>query len=116
MRRLWMAVPVLVGIAALLLNGLAVASARGGDEQPTRVAVIIENYAFEPDPVIIKTGSTVVWTNRDEVLHTVVSNEKLFSSPELEVNRSFQFTFKKAGTFAYFCSLHPEMKGKVVVK
>ena len=116
MRRWWIAVPALLCLAALLLNGLGIASARSGDQQAVRVAVVIENYAFEPDPVSVKVGTTVVWTNRDEVLHTVVSNDKLFSSPELEVNKSFQYTFKKPGTFAYFCSLHPEMKGKVVVK
>jgi len=107
---------VLLSSASLLLTVCLHASGLGGEERPSRVAVSIENYAFTPDPVTVAAGATVVWTNRDEVAHTVVSNDKLFSSPELEPNASFEFTFTKAGTYAYFCTLHPEMKGKVVVK
>jgi len=116
MRRSWIAHSALLGLAALLLTGITGASARSGDQRPARVAVSIENYAFQPDPITVAVGTTVVWTNRDEVAHTVVSSDKLFSSPELEVDRTFEYTFKKAGTFAYFCTLHPEMKGKVIVK
>jgi len=105
----------LVALACLAL-ALAPAVAGRTEDHPARVAVSIENYAFQPDPITVVVGATVVWTNRDEVNHTVVSNDKLFSSPELEANRTFEFTFKKAGTFPYFCSLHPEMKGKVIVK
>ena len=118
MRRLWIVLPPLLILAALLLGGRSATSACASvsDERPSRVAVAIENYAFQPDPITVAAGTTVVWTNRDEVAHTVVSNDKLFSSPELAENRNFEFTFKKAGTFAYSCSLHPEMKGKVIVK
>jgi len=116
MRRTYIELAVLLSLASLLLAFCLSASARGRDDRPSRVAVSIENYAFAPDPVSITAGTTVVWTNRDEVAHTVVSADKLFSSPELEPNGSFEFTFKKAGTYAYFCTLHPEMKGKAIVK
>ena len=116
MRRSCMALWALMSAAALLLSVCAAGFVRPGDERSTRVSVTIENYAFQPDPVAIAVGTTVIWTNRDEVSHTVVSNDGLFSSPELEANQRFEFSFKKAGTFAYFCSLHPEMKGKVIVK
>ncbi len=116
MRRVWIALSALLGVAALAASVRATASARPGDEHPARVAVAIENYAYQPDPITVAHGTTVVWTNRDEVQHTVVSNDKLFSSPQLETNQHFEFTFKKTGTFAYFCSLHPEMKGKVIVE
>lgn len=116
MRRSRFLPPVFLSLAALLLNFLSTASARAGDEHPAKVAVSIENYAFQPDPITITSGSSVIWTNRDEVAHTVVSNDKLFSSPELEMNQHYEFTFRKSGTFAYSCSLHPEMKGKVIVK
>ena len=97
--------------AAAALNSVPPAASA-----PAKVTVSIENYAFQPDPVTITVGTTVVWTNRDEVTHSVVSSEKLFSSPELESNKSYEFTFRKAGTFPYFCALHPGMKGKVIVK
>jgi len=116
MRHTRIPISALLSLAALLLSGFSAAITRSPDEHPARVAVSIENYAFEPDPISIVAGTTVVWTNHDEVAHSVVSNDKLFSSPELEVNRSFEFTFKRAGTFSYFCSIHPEMKGKVIVK
>lgn len=115
MRRSSMALSALLILGALFLNGDAAKSA-AALPVPSRVAVVIENYSFQPDPVTVAVGTTVTWTNRDEVAHNVVSNEKLFSSPELEVNQSFEYTFKKAGTFNYFCSIHPEMKGKVIVK
>jgi plastocyanin len=106
----------LLMLAVLFLNGHASTSAPPSRIPIAKVAVAIENYAFQPDTISIALGATVVWTNRDEVAHTVVSSDKLFSSPELDVNQSFEYTFKKAGEFAYFCSIHPEMKGKVFVK
>ena len=115
MRRSWMAVVALGAFAGCLLCARPAAFGRAAQEHPTR-AVNIENYAFQPDPVTVAVGTTVVWTNRDEVAHNVVSRDRLFSSPDLEANQHFQFTFKKAGTFAYFCSIHPEMTGKVIVK
>jgi len=116
MLRMWIGHAVLLSFVSLLWSICLTASVPGGDQPPSRVQVSIENYAFTPDPVTVAAGTTVVWMNRDEVAYTVVSNDKLFSSPELEPNASFEFTFKKAGTYAYFCTLHPEMKGKVVVK
>jgi plastocyanin len=109
-------VRALLLLAVCFLNGHARASALALPSPVATVAVTIENYAFQPDPVTVAAGTTVTWTNRDEVTHNVVSNDKLFSSPELEPNQSFEYTFKKAGTFPYFCSIHPEMKGKVIVK
>lgn len=106
----------LFSVGTWLLSLGAPAFAGAGQEHRARVAVTIENYAYQPDPITIALGTTVVWTNRDEVQHTVVSNDKLFLSPELEANQHFEFTFKKAGTFPYHCSLHPEMKGEVIVK
>jgi plastocyanin len=116
MRRAGIELSALLFAAALSLSGRATESVLGGEEHPARVAVSIEDYAYQPDPVTIAPGTTVIWTNRDEVQHTVVSDHKLFSSPELEANQHYEFTFKKVGNFAYHCSLHPEMKGEVIVK
>jgi plastocyanin len=61
-------------------------------------------------------GTTVTWTNRDDIPHTVVGNDKVFKSKVLDTDEKFSFTFAKAGTYPYFCSIHPKMTGSVVVQ
>ncbi|HUK53562.1 MAG TPA: cupredoxin family copper-binding protein [Candidatus Binatia bacterium] len=99
-----------------LMSVLGASLAGAGTRKEARVAVSIENYSFAPDPITIAAGTTVVWTNRDEVTHNLVSRDRLFASPDLEANQHFEFTFHKRGTFDYFCSIHPEMTGRVIVK
>jgi len=101
-------------IAALLSLAGDAALARPADE-PVKVAVTIDNFSFG-NPITIAAGTTVVWTNKDDVPHNVVSDDKLFKSHVLDTGEHFEFTFKTAGTFAYFCSIHPRMTGKVIVK
>ena len=64
----------------------------------------------------VAVGSTVTWTNRDDIPHTIVSTEKIFKSKVLDTDEKFSFTFTKAGTYPYFCSIHPKMTGSVVVR
>ena len=78
--------------------------------------VEIDNFKFSVATLEVAAGTTVTWTNHDDVPHTVVSTTKLFKSAPLDAGESFSYTFKDAGTFDYFCSLHPHMTGKVVVK
>ena len=63
-------------------------------------------------PVGKVSGTTVIWTNRDDIPHTVVSTEGVFRSKVLDTDEKFSYTFAKAGTFPYFCSIHPKMTGK----
>jgi plastocyanin len=79
------------------------------------VDVKIDNFVFGPQELTVAVGTTVTWTNRDDIPHTVVSTDKLFKSKVLDTDEKFSFTFDKAGTFPYFCSIHPKMTGKVVV-
>jgi plastocyanin len=58
----------------------------------------------------------VLWTNKDDIPHTVTSDTNVFSSPVLDTNQNFRFEFATPGNFAYFCKLHPKMTGKVVVQ
>jgi plastocyanin len=58
----------------------------------------------------------VQWTNGDDIPHTVVSNDKVFKSKVLDTDEKFSYTFTKAGTYPYFCSIHPKMTGTVVVR
>jgi len=78
--------------------------------------VKIDNFSFSPTTLEIKSGTTVTWTNADDIPHTVVSNDKVFKSKALDTDEKFSFTFDKPGTYPYFCSLHPKMTAKVVVQ
>ena len=79
------------------------------------IAVRISNFTFGPKVVTVKVGQTVTWTNDDDIPHTVVATDKSFRSKVIDTGQSFSFTFTKPGQFAYFCSLHPMMTGKVTV-
>jgi plastocyanin len=79
-------------------------------------AVQIANFTFKAPVVTVKPGTTVTWTNADDIPHTVVSKDGLFKSKVLDTGDRFSFTFAKAGQFGYFCSLHPHMTGIVIVK
>ena len=84
---------------------------------PARVQkVAIDNFAFSPQVIVVAPGTTVTWTNGDEDPHTVVANDKSFHSAAMDTDESYSVTFSKPGEYAYFCSLHPHMTGKVVVK
>ncbi|HTM23553.1 MAG TPA: cupredoxin family copper-binding protein [Vicinamibacterales bacterium] len=106
---------------AVLGLGLAGADAgamhvRAGAQQKVEaVEVKIDNFVFGPPELTVAVGTTVTWTNRDDIPHTVVSTDKLFKSKVLDTDEKFSSTFDKAGTFPYFCSIHPKMIGKVVV-
>jgi len=78
--------------------------------------VSIQNFAFSPQVIVVTPGTTVTWTNADEDPHTVVAVDKGFHSAAMDTDESYSFTFTKPGEFAYFCSLHPHMTGKVIVK
>ena len=80
------------------------------------VVVHMHNFAFVPAVVHVKAGDTVEWINDDTDAHTVDSATKLFESEGLDTHEQYSHTFTKAGSFAYFCDLHPYMKGTVMVK
>jgi plastocyanin len=82
---------------------------------PAETRASIDNFTFKPDTITIPVGTTVVWQNDDDIPHTVVSLDGTFRSAALDTEDKFSFTFDKAGMFEYFCSLHPHMKGEVVV-
>jgi plastocyanin len=77
--------------------------------------VSIDNFTFQPAELTVKVGTTVTWTNHDDIPHTVVSAGK-FRSKTLDTDDSFSFTFTAAGEYKYFCSLHPHMTGMIKVE
>jgi plastocyanin len=78
--------------------------------------VKIDNFAFAPQRVVVKAGTTVIWINDDDIPHTVASSARLFKSNALDTKDKFSFTFTTAGAYEYFCSLHPHMTGTIVVE
>jgi plastocyanin len=85
---------------------------------PATSEVKIDNFNFGPGTITVAVGTTITWTNRDDIPHTVVSTDdpKAFKSKVLDTDEKFSFTFSKAGNYPYFCSIHPKMTGLVVVK
>ena len=83
--------------------------------QPSEAAVTIDNFVFGPQRLTVKAGTTVTWTNRDDIPHTVVAPGH-FKSKVLDTGESYSFTFSTPGEYAYFCSLHPHMTAAVVVE
>jgi amicyanin len=78
-------------------------------------AVKIANFTFGPQELRVKAGTTVTWTNEDDIPHTVVSPNN-FRSKALDTDGTYSFTFTTPGTYRYFCSLHPHMTGAIVVE
>lgn len=79
--------------------------------------VKIDNFSFAPATLTVPTGTTVTWVNQDDVPHNVVSTEgKTFKSPVMDTDGKFSYTFTTAGTYPYYCGIHPKMTGKVVVQ
>lgn len=107
-------------LAVLLLASAVVtkppAIFAGAPADGPQVEVKIDNFTFAPGTITVAAGTTVRWVNHDDIPHNVVSNDKSFKSKVLDTDESFTYTFSKAGTYDYFCSIHPKMTGKVVVQ
>jgi Icc protein len=85
-------------------------NAAGGGQQ-----VVLDNFSFAPAMTAVPIGTTITWTNHDDVPHNVVSTEKRFASPILDTDEKFAHRFDEPGTYTYYCSIHPKMTGQVVV-
>ena len=108
-----------VVLMAIILVMAASPKVRANAEQAAAAgsaAVKIDNFAFGPDTLTVAVGTTVTWTNRDDIPHTVVSTDGVFKSKVRDTDETFSYKFEKAGTYSYYCSVHPKMIGKVVVQ
>jgi plastocyanin len=101
--------------AAIRLAVVAVMTSQMSAVHCEEVSVKIDNFTFEPAQLTVKVGTTVTWTNRDDIPHTVVSAGK-FRSKALDTDDKYSFTFKSVGYYNYFCSLHPHMVGMIRVE
>jgi amicyanin len=115
--RIMLSAAILAGLAWLAASSAPVTRAKSfAEDKPPAVQVKIDNFSYEPPEITVPAGTTVVWTNADDVPHTVTSNDDKFKSKALDTDDKFAFTFTAPGTYDYYCSVHPKMTAKVVVK
>jgi plastocyanin len=96
---------------------LLVATVLPVQAQNAPTAVSIDNFTFTPQTVTVKTGTTVTWTNKDDIPHGIAWMKNAFTrSKALDTDDSYSLTFTTPGTYAYFCYLHPHMTGTLVVE
>jgi plastocyanin len=108
------AVPVMITVLLLFAGSRSVKAA----DQPSaaNANVKIDNFVFGPQTITVPAGTTVTWTNKDDIPHTVVSTDGVFKSKVRDTDEQFSYKFDKTGTYSYYCSVHPKMTGKVVVQ
>ena len=114
MRITGVATPMIIAMLLLVAGSSRVTAS----DQPSaaNVAVKIDNFVFGPQTITVPAGTTVTWTNSDDIPHTAVSTDGVFKSKVMDTDEKFSYTFTKAGTYSYYCSVHPKMTGQVVVK
>lgn len=123
-KRTFQVKPTMVSVSILILAALTMfsifvisCSSSSTTTAPTATdEVEISDFAFKPENVTISVGTTVTWTNKDAVVHTVTSDDELFDSGNLSEGDTFEYTFNQTGTFDYHCIPHPYMTGQVIVE
>jgi len=99
-------------VGSVLAGGVLFARAEG-----TPNTVTIDNFFFTPAALTVKAGTTVTWTNKDDIPHGIGATNNAFpKSKALDTDDSYSFTFTTPGTYQYFCYLHPKMVGSIVVE
>jgi plastocyanin len=100
-------------VGSVLAAGVLFAQADGA----TNTVVSIDNFSFAPQTLTVKAGTTVTWTNRDDIPHGIASSNNAFPKGKaMDTDDSYTFTFTTPGTYQYFCYLHPHMVGSIVVE
>jgi plastocyanin len=107
--------------AAAVLGAVVGSGLAGGVQvaraQAPATAVSIDNFTFNPQKLTVKAGTTITWTNKDDIPHGIAATNNAFSrSKALDTNDSYSFTFTTPGSYQYFCYIHPHMTGTIVVE
>ncbi len=102
-------------IIAMLAGTLSLAQSPASSPAPS-TTVTIDNFTFSPMTIEVQRGATIKWINKDDIPHVVASTVGTFKSRAIDTDGSFVFTFTEPGTYEYYCSVHPKMTGKIVVK
>jgi plastocyanin len=111
---LWVASLAMPLTVAMLLLVPGSARVRAADQ--AAAAVKIDNFVFGPQTMTVPVGTMVTWTNGDDIPHTAVSTDGVFKSKVMDTDEKFSYTFTRAGTYAYYCTIHPKMTGQIVVQ
>jgi len=111
-----LATPVMIAMLLLFAASPSVKASDNQQASAASAAVKIDNFVFGPQTLTVPVGTTVTWTNSDDIPHTSVSTEGVFKSKVLDTDEKFSYTFTKAGTYPYYCTIHPKMTGTVVVQ
>jgi plastocyanin len=99
-------------LLVIMAQDIGLISAAWADD----AAVSIDNFTFTSAILTVKAGTTVTWTNHDDIPHSIVDkNRKIFRSKVLDTGETFSFTFLQPGDYDYFCGLHPHMTARIVV-
>jgi plastocyanin len=112
---LWSAVALVLPLALASVLVLHPTRAKG-EAAASQLQVQVDNFTFGPATLTVPVNSTVTWVNKDDLPHVIASNDGVFKSKALDTDDKYSYTFTKAGTYAYFCSIHPKMVGTIVVK
>ena len=115
-RRMFYVLTTAAMLAAMLAGRQTTQAAVPPASAAAGAEVKIDNFSFTPATVTVAVGTRVTWTNRDDIPHSVVTEDKTIKSKVLDTDEKFSYVFDKAGTYSYFCSIHPKMKGTVVVR
>ena len=105
-----------LSMGALLCTFAACVSLAGSASAAEAARIEVKEFMFAPTTLTVSVGSQVTWVNKDDEPHTVVSDTGVFRSGAIDTDESFSFTFDKAGTYHFTCSIHPRMVGTIVVK
>jgi len=100
------------GVGSVILTAFALAGHRA---IAADAVIAIDNFTFSPNPLSVARGTTVGWTNRDDIPHAIYCPALGLRSQPLETNDTFRHRFDRTGTFDYICSIHPNMRGRIVV-
>jgi plastocyanin len=107
---------VVISVLAVAVGVLAYRAFQPRVVHASSVEVKIDNFSFAPTTLRVRAGTQITWTNRDDIPHTVVEDDKVFRSKVLDTDEKFTFTPTKPGTYKYFCSIHPKMTATLVVE
>jgi plastocyanin len=106
----------IIAFITLLTAAMLTAAEVPADTKAKPATVNIDNFSFTPQTLTVRVGTKVTWINKDDVPHTVRSDDKTLKSGVLDTDDQFSYTFTIPGTNSYFCSVHPHMTGKVIVR
>jgi len=107
---------VVLSLSAASVFVLHPMRAKGGEAKAPALEVQVDNFTFSPGTLTVSVNSAVTWVNRDDIPHVIASSDGVFKSKALDTDQKFSYTFTKAGTYPYYCTLHSKMVGKIIVQ